>query len=263
MVKQNRRPDAFSLRGLAPRRDGAPRDVRSELVRHYGAFLTGSGAPAAVPRLGEVPTKHTVGSMGPLQEIKMRRLRDDGLEVWTFDPRPRLIYHRQGKRLWVMGDGFRFDGEGFHPRSGTLGLERRPIEDGRGDPALRGQLREYVRTHYGLEPNEYVVGHVTRPRVLVPLGYAQSVTYRTDRNDGGSTQCHPWDHADGVNGCALRAGARDRDGMSPWEHPFEDEGADIRRTVEHTQPLLCTGVDGRGLWFCGGSYTILDGWIAG
>lgn len=262
-MKRNRAIFALSPHHLPRRRVDAPRDVRGELVRRYGAFLTESGAAASVPRLGAVPTVHSVGAMGPLQEIKMRRLRDGGREVWTFDPRPRLIYHRQGKRLWVMGDGFRFDGDGFHPRSGTLGLERRPIEDGRRDPSLRGQLREYVRTHYGLEPGEYVVGDVTRPRVLVPLGYAESVTYRTDRNDGGSTACHPWDHADGVHGCALRDGARDRDGMSPWEHPFEDEGADIRRTIEHTQPLLCTAPDGRGLWFCGGSYTILDGWIAG
>lgn len=241
-------------------RERSARDVTAALVRRYGHLDTS----AAALNFPNPPSTATVRPFGPLQEIRMRRLSDGGEEVWRFGPTPRLVFNGTTKRLWTLGRGFHFDGQGFHPRGGDpRGLVRGSVEAARRDPTLRGQLNEYVRTRYGLAPNEYVVGDLALPRDAVALGYAEAIVYRTDRNDGGSTGCNPWEHADGVRSCSARAHARDRDGMSPWEHPFKDEGADVRRTRNHTKPLLCTDADGRGLWFHGGSYTVIDGWLVG
>lgn len=239
-------------------------DVSEELIERYGHRLTPSGAPSSgYITLSEPPTERLLRPMGPLMEITMSRLGDEGVEVWRFGPMPRLCFNGSTKRLWVLGRGFRFDGRGFHPTGGEArGLVRLPVEKTRRDPTMRGQLREFVRTHYGLQPNEALLGTLALPKACVALGYAQSIVYRTDRNDGGSTQCHPWENSDGVKGCAPRNGARDRDGQSPWEHPLIDEGEPLR-TKFHTRPLLCTNPEGTGLWFHGGSYSVRNGWLVG
>lgn len=242
----------------------ALRDVSAQLIDRYG-FLRGESerAGALTLELGDPPEEREVRPMGPLMELTVRRIGDGGREVWRFGPMPRLVFHGGSKRLWVMGRGFKIDGRGFHPTGGEpRGLTQLPVESLRRDPSMRGQLREYVRTRYGVLPNEGVVGDIDLPREAVALAYVESVVYRTDRNDGGSTQCEPWRHKDGVKGCAQRSRKRDRDGMSPWEHYFEDEG-EPRRTRFHTLPLLVTNATGTGLWFHGGSYSVRNGWLVG
>lgn len=201
--------------------------------------------------------------MGPLLDMKVERLRDSFVEVWRFKPMPRLVFHSVSKRMWVLGRGFRFDGDGFHPTGGEpRGVDRLPVSIGHRDPRLRGQWREFVRTHYGLAPTELVAGELAPPESVVALGRLVSIAYRTDRNDGGSTACEPWDHRDGVRGCAPRSTQRDRDGVSTWQHEFVDEGEPLR-TREHSRPIVLTNATGTGIWFHGGSYSVRNGWLVG
>ena len=186
--------------------------------------------------LGEVPTTRTVRPMGPLVEIAARRLRDGVVETWRFAPMPRLCFGARDKRLWCLGGDFRFDGRGFHARAGRSdGLRFLPVDAARRRAELRGQLQEFRRTHAGLDPEEAAEGTLSLPRALVALAHMEHCVYRTDRNDG--------------------------DGRSEWIHKFEDEH--LPGVKRHSQPLLCTAPDGRGLWFAGGTYSVLDGWLAG
>ena len=206
------------------------RDVTLDLQRRYGA------APRSSVSMGRVPTTATVRPMGPLVEIAMMRFSDDGLETWRFDPMPRLCFGGRDKRLWCLGGGFRIDGSGFHQRGGTSrGLTMIPVEQARTQASLRNQLKEYRRTHNGLDPIEAVSGDLTLPRALVALGTMHHCVYRTDRNDG--------------------------DGRSEWIHKFEDE--QLTGVRNHTQPMVCTDATGTGLWFAGGTYSVIDGWLAG
>jgi hypothetical protein len=250
-------------------RDRFP-DVSAELIQRYGELTTSSGAPmSGWLRIGEPPDESNVRPMGPLVELSVERLSDGVVEVWRFRPWPRLVFRAGTKRLWVMGRGFRFDGRGFHATGGLpRGLRRLPIKASRNDPRLRGQRNEFVRTRYGLEPDEAVEGDIELPpkacfkcpAQVIALGYAKQVVYRTDRNDGGSAACEPWNNPDGAAGCALRSGKRDRDGVSAWYHPFEDEGGSKRAGL-HTPPLMVTDRTGTGLWFVGGSYSVRNGWL--
>lgn len=240
------------------------RDVSEELSARYGFLRNASGSLAAPTiKLGDPPDEAHVRPMGPLMEMTVRRLSDGGREVWKFDPMPRLAFNSRSKRMWVMGRGFRFDRAGFHPTGGEpRGLIRLPVESLRRDPSMRGQLNEYIRTRYGVKPNEAVLGEIELPTEAVALALVDSIVYRTDRNDGGSTHCEPWKYVDGAAGCAARDRKRDRDGMSPWEHHFVDEG-EVRHTRFHTPPLALTNATGTGLWFHGGSYSIRNGWLVG
>lgn len=212
-----------------PRR--TQRDVAAQLARRYGA------APRSTLRFGALPTTRTVRPMGPLVELHVRRFADDVVEVWPFSPRPRLVFNAANKRLWVMGGGFAIDGEGFHARRGELGLSFEPIERARTDAALHYQLREFRRTHNDLDPIEAFVGEVRLPPRdgVVALGWMEQAVYKTDRRDG--------------------------DGRSEWYHPFEDEH--LPGVLRHTQAMVCTDRTGTGLWFAGGTYSVIDGWLAG
>lgn len=193
-------------------------------------------APRGSVVLGAVPTTADLRPMGPLIELTMRRFRDQREETWAFGPFPRLCFSRQSKRLWVLGGAFRIDGEGFHARGGRKhGLRFQPIEEARRDPKLASQLREFRRTHKDLDPIEAVEGELRIPRAMLALGECLSVVYKTDRRDG--------------------------DGRSEWQHPFEDEGVAKGRSFQ--RPWVCTDSEGLGLWFAGGSYTVIDGWLAG
>jgi len=210
----------------------APRDVSAALQRRYGA------APRRSVVMGEVPTGATVRPMGPFVELAVRRFRDGVLETWRFDPMPRLCFHAQSKRLWCLGAGFRIDGLGFHPRGGAPhGLKVVPVERARRAPTMKGQLREFRRTHNGLDPVEAVDGVLDLPRAMIALGAMEHAVYKTDRNDG--------------------------DGRSEWIHPFEHEGLPGVTAQTHTQPMICTDATGTGLWFAGGTYSVIDGWLAG
>lgn len=208
-----------------------PRDVVAALARRYGA------APRGALRFGTQPTTRTVRPMGPLVELHVRRFADDAVEVWRFAPRPRLVFNSVNKRLWVMGSGFSIDGNGFHARRGDLGLSFEPIDHAREDPALREQLREFHRTHSDLDPIEAFAGEIRPvPRDgVVALGFLEQAVYKTDRRDG--------------------------DGRSEWYHPFEDEH--LPGVLKHTQATVCTDRTGTGLWFAGGTYSVIDGWLAG
>lgn len=217
-----------------PNRAHAPRrafpDVSEALVRRYG-ILDGP-----VPRMGQPPTTTTVRPMGPLVELSVERLSDGVIEKWRFNPWPKLVFNRASDRMWTMGRGFRFDGAGFHPTGGKpYGIKRLPLDIAREKP-MRGQAREFVRSHYGVRPHEAVVGPIDPvPAIVVPLGILRSAVYRTDRNDG--------------------------DGQSEWEHHFEDEG--VTRGRPFTRPIVLTDRTGTGLWFAGGTYGVFDGWLGG
>lgn len=206
-------------------------DVTRELVRRYGEY----DGPAL--RMGSPPTTAYVRPMGPLVELHVDRLRDGRREVWAFDPMPRLVFRRGSKRLWVMGGGFRIDGDGFHPRGGApRNLRFVPLDQEIRRPGMAAQLREFRRTRYGATPDEAVVGVIrAAPRRLVPLGYLEQAVYKTDRNDG--------------------------DGKSEWFHPFEDEN--LPGVQEHKRAIVCTNRTGTGIWFSGGTYSVIEGWLGG
>ena len=176
--------------------------------------------------------------MGPLVELHVERLRDGRVEVWKFDPMPRLVFKRGTKRMWILGGGFRVDGRGFHPTGGDCRCMRRlPLAEHADDRRLRGQLREFRRTHYGAAEDEIVEGVIRAPGPgpLVPLGRLVAAVYKTDRNDG--------------------------DGKSEWIHAYEDEN--LPGVKNHRMPLVCTDRRGSGIWFCGGTYSVIDGWLGG
>ena len=175
--------------------------------------------------------------MGPLVELHVRRFRDGVVEVWPFAPRPRLVFNATNKRLWVAGGGFAIDGGGFHARRGPVALRFEPIDRARKDPALRYQLREFHRTHADLDPIEAFVAEIEAPPRdgVVALGWMEQAVYKTDRRDG--------------------------DGRLEWFHPFEDEK--LPGVLKHTQAIVCTDRTGTGLWFAGGTYSVIDGWLAG
>jgi hypothetical protein len=200
------------------------------LVARYGHPRAGRAV-----RLGEPPTTATVRPMGPLVELTLTRFRDGERETWTFDPRPRLVFTRRTKRLWVLGGGFKIDGDGFHNHHGASGLRRERVEVARNDPAMQPQLREFHRTHSNLDPIEAVSGVIRAPRAVVALGTLASIVYRTDRRDG--------------------------DGRSEWIHHMEDEGVAPGRAW--APPMVLTDPAGTGLYFAGGTYRVIDGWLAG
>ena len=117
---------------------------------NVAALIARYGHPPAqgAIRLGEAPTTATVRPMGPLVELTLERFRDGQREVWSFDPRPRLVFTRRTKRMWVMGGGFRIDGNGFHNHHGASGLQRESVEAARND-----ERNQYGETVYLLEPN--------------------------------------------------------------------------------------------------------------
>lgn len=204
-------------------------DVTDELVRRYGYF------DGLLPRLGDPPTTADVRPMGPLVEMHVDTLKGRR-EVWRFDPMPRLVFNRRSKRMWVMGQGFRFDGNGFHPTGGApRRLSVLPLAREMRAPDLAAQLREFNRTHYGVKPDEAVVGFIAYPDALTPLGYLENIVYKTDRNDG--------------------------DGKSEWIHRYEDEN--LPGVKVHKRPIVCTNTTGTGIWFCGGTYSVIDGWLGG
>lgn len=204
---------------------------------NVAALIARYGRPSTerAIRLGEAPTTATVRPMGPLVELTLARFRDGQREVWSFDPRPRLVFTRRTKRMWVMGGGFRIDGNGFHNHRGASGLQRESVEAARNDPALAAQLREFWRTHSQLDPIEAVSGVIRVPRAVVALGTLVSIVYRTDRRDG--------------------------DGRSEWIHTMEDEGVAPGRAWK--APTVLTDPAGTGLYFAGGTYRVIDGWLAG
>jgi hypothetical protein len=53
----------------------------------------------------------------------------------------------------------------------------------------------------------------------------------------------------------------DGDGKSEWIHRYEDEN--LPGVKVHKRPIVCTNTTGTGIWFCGGTYSVIDGWLGG
>ncbi len=178
-----------------------------------------------LPRL---PRVHEVQPMGPLRWIEMTYAHGRRKETWDFGPHPWLVYSLPTKqerrpRLWCVGGSFRFDLSGFRNVREPVGLQRVSVDEARR--SVPAQWRRYLQTHYGATPTQAVVGDLNRPKLLVVLGWLDAIAYETDRNDG--------------------------DGLSDWRHEF----------VGDESPMLCTGQNGRGLYFAGGSYSVRKGWL--
>lgn len=205
--------------------------VADALRRRYGDY---GGAP---PRPGSPPTERDVRPMGPLVELHVERLGDGRVEKWVFDPKPRLVFNRRTKRMWILGGGFRVDGRGFHATGRATCVRRLPLAEGLRDPSQAPHRREWARTRNGAAPQEFLLGVIRAPGPgpLVPLGHLEAAVYETDRNDG--------------------------DGYSEWIHAYEDEG--LPGVKNHRRPLVCTDARGSGIWFCGGTYSVIDGWLGG
>ena len=59
----------------------------------------------------------------------------------------------------------------------------------------------------------------------------------------------------------VAVGDFDGDGKSEWIHAYEDEN--LPGVKNHRMPLVCTDRRGSGIWFCGGTYSVIDGWLGG
>lgn len=174
-------------------------------------------------RLPSVPFTKDLAGMGPLVWMEVR-LFDGRREKWSFSPFPRLMYHRRTKHLWAMGGSYRFDGDGFHHGKGPSPLNLVAIDDARRAEVLAGQRRLFRDTHNGREPDECVQGLIVRPDPVIALATVTAIAYRNDRNDG--------------------------DGRVNWRHPFEPE-----------YPIVVCDISGSHLAFCGGTYSVEQGWL--
>ena len=211
-------------------------NVTAALIARYG-FKSDGGKKPRTLLLARPPSTREIRSMGPLVRLEVRRLSDDKLERWEFDPYARLAYSHKTKRLWAIGGAYRIDGGGFHNTGSKSRVTRVPLARAREKPALRAQFREFKRTHYGAPPYEAIEAEIVIPKAVVALAYVDAVVYSADRNDG--------------DGRAV-----------PWKHVFEDEGI-VRVQMQHTRPLVCTNTTGTWIYFHGGTYSLKDGWLVG
>ncbi len=229
-TKTRKRPSV--KRALARRR---PTIDTTKIVKRFGIVKrrrTGSKIALADP-----PGTRDIRAMGPLVSIEFISNRGKPVTFKFKSPLPRLVYHRGTDRLWIVGGSYRVGKQGLVGLGSPSRARRVPMANALQRKPVRIQWDVFYDHHEHVAPREVLSVKMHTPKTLIDLGEIVAVSYKIDRGD-----------ADG-NGV-------------PWRHAFVPE-AGVAVRGRHTRPRLKVSQTGAYLYITGGSYKIVNGWLAG
>lgn len=193
-----------------------------------------AGAQLAV---GTPPGTREIRAMGPLVSIEFISNRGKSVTFRFKSPKPRLAYNRLTDRLWIAGGSYAVGRDGLVNRGSPSRARRVPMSLALRRKAVRMQWDVFYDHHEHVAPREVLAVKMHMPKTVIDLGEIVAISYDIDRGDTDGEKI-------------------------PWRHEFKPEaGVSVRG--RHTRPRLKVSQTGEYLYITGGSYKIVNGWIAG